>query len=377
MPPASGRVLQVNRSGQPGSYATLAQVAAASVDGDTIEIAGGTYRGAEAFAVFTRNNLRLIGKPAADGTPVTLDAAGQTIGNGKAIWVVQGTNVTIENIAFVNAKVRDRNGAGIRQEGTNLWVRNARFANNENGILGSPNPLSTVRIENSVFADNGYGDGYSHNIYVNQIHRLEVTGSVFQGAKVGHQLKSRARQSSVSYSTFADLEAGTASYELDFPNGGDVTLVGNVVQKGPAAQNNANITVGVEGNCWPTNRLTMTHNSVANDMATGRMVWVDGAVSPIIANANVWIGRAPWLSGYAESSVQQSANLRLDYAGFAAGAIGRADLRLSSTQATATLAPNPQVTHEVAYGADGRPTAATRPLDAQGLRMSGALQSRP
>ena len=55
---------------------------------------------------------------------------------GKAIWVIAGDDVTVENITFSGARVPDQNGAGIRAEGKNLTVRNSRFYDNENGILG-------------------------------------------------------------------------------------------------------------------------------------------------------------------------------------------------------------------------------------------------
>jgi len=44
---------------------------------------------------------------------------------------------------------------------------------NEEGILAGHNRSSRILVEYTEFADNGYGDGLSHNIYVN--HAREFT----------------------------------------------------------------------------------------------------------------------------------------------------------------------------------------------------------
>ncbi len=58
---------------------------------------------------------------------------------GKGIFVIKGGNVTIENLGFFGARVRDRNGAGIRLERGRLKVVRCVFEGNENGILTSNN----------------------------------------------------------------------------------------------------------------------------------------------------------------------------------------------------------------------------------------------
>ena len=68
---------------------------------------------------------------------------------GKAIWVIAGDDVTVENITFSGARVPDQNGAGIRAEGKNLTVRSSRFYDNENGILAARSG-STILIQGSL-----------------------------------------------------------------------------------------------------------------------------------------------------------------------------------------------------------------------------------
>jgi hypothetical protein len=91
---------------------------------------------------------------------------------------------------------------------------------NENGILTGNQADTVLEIEDSEFGYNGANDGYSHNLYVGSIARLSVTGSYFHHAAIGHLLKSRAAINYVTYNRLTDEVDGTASYELELPNGG-------------------------------------------------------------------------------------------------------------------------------------------------------------
>ena len=114
---ASADTLQVG----PGkTYSLPSQAATAANDGDVIEIDAGDYSGDVAF--WTQNSLTIRGV----GGRAHLAAAGNHAG-GKAIWVIQGDDTVIESIEFSDAVVPDDNGAGIRQEGTNLTVRDCYF----------------------------------------------------------------------------------------------------------------------------------------------------------------------------------------------------------------------------------------------------------
>src|SRR4029077_12282840 len=125
------------------------------------------------------------------------------------------------------------NGAGIRHEAGNLTVSNCTFSNNQDGILVNPISGATVTINQSTFSGNGAGDGYSHGIYVNQVDQFTVSGSTFNGTKVGHDIKSRALSTTVTHTTLDDGVNGTASYAVDLPNGGVAVLDSITVNKGP------------------------------------------------------------------------------------------------------------------------------------------------
>ena len=90
-------------------YAKPCAAIAAATDGDTIEIdASGGYDGD--VCAIAKNRLTLRG---VNGRP-KIDAAGKNYG-GKGIWVISGSDTTVENIEFSGAVVPDKNGAGIRQ----------------------------------------------------------------------------------------------------------------------------------------------------------------------------------------------------------------------------------------------------------------------
>ena len=161
-------------------FATIRAAAAAAQNGDTIQISAGDYVGD--VATWRASGLTICGM----GGRARLLANGVNE-SGKGIWVIQGRDTTIVNVEFRDAKVPDQNGAGIRQEGDNLTLRNTAFFDNENGILTDSSATSTITIESSEFARNGFGDGYTHNIYVGQVGKLVVRWSWFHEAKITDQ----------------------------------------------------------------------------------------------------------------------------------------------------------------------------------------------
>ena len=236
---------------------TLNRAAQIARDGDTIEVDPGDYLGDT--AVWTQTNLIIRGT---EGAP-RLVADGQSA-EGKAIFVIRGSNVTIENLGFFGARVPDQNGAGVRLERGRLSVVRCAFEGNEDGILTSNDPGVELQVVDSTFLNNGAGDGYSHHLYAGSIAMLEVRGSYFGPARTGHLLKSRAKATSVSYSRLTG-ESGSSSYEIDIPNGGDFKAVGNLVQQGEQTENAAMISYGAEGYRWQVNRAQVTFNTLVND----------------------------------------------------------------------------------------------------------------
>jgi hypothetical protein len=282
---AQAATLQVG----PGkTFATPCAAIAAASAGDTIQIdPSGNYAGD--VCAWSTNNLHILGT---GSSRVVIDANGRN-SQGKGTWVINGADGTIiENIEFKNASVPDRNGAGIRIDGGSLTVRNCYFHDNQNGILAGGGS-GTMLVEFSEFFHNGAGDGFSHNIYVGNYAKFIFRYNYSHGSVIGHLFKSRAAANDVYYNRLSDEATGTASYEIDIPNGGKSYIVGNLIEKGPNAQNSALLSYQGEGASSgnPNHELFIINNTMVNDLGHGTFVSVDGSVTtPVVIKNNIFQG---------------------------------------------------------------------------------------
>lgn len=269
------------------------------MSGDVVVISAGNYVGD--VATWRQNNLTICG----GGGRARLFANGVNEG-GKGIWVIAGSNVVVDSVEFHNAAVPDLNGAGIRGDGSNLTVINSGFYGNQNGILGPDG--GDLTIQRSEFANNGHGDGYSHNIYVAAISKVTVTDSVFRQARIGHNFKSRARETRIENSYFMDGPTGTASYQIDTPDGGVVFLRGNLIQKGPNADNSISVAYGAESlSAGTTHTLTMIHNTLVSTRDGGIFVNANGGTASVTLRANLFAGNGTTkITGVAASKIAES-----------------------------------------------------------------------
>ncbi len=275
------------------TYTSPSKVMALVADGDTVAIDAGFYSGD--VGAWTKDNLYIY---CLNGM-AHLDANGKNA-NGKAIWVIVGNNTTIENIEFSGATVPDHNGAGIRQEGTGLTVRHCYFHDNEDGILAGDNQNSDIIIERSEFSHNGYGDGYSHNMYINHVRSFMLKFCYTHHAKVGHNVKSRAYNSYILYNRIMDEADGTSSYLIDLPNGGNAIVLGNTMMKGPLAQNRILVNYGAEGLSNPTNELYVINNTMIADHASTTFVNVKSGTTIAKVINNIFAGAGTAIAGSAD-----------------------------------------------------------------------------
>jgi hypothetical protein len=125
--------------------------------------------------------------------------------------------------------------------------------------------------------------------------RLSVRGSRFQQGFRGHLIKSRARESSILYNLIVDGVGGSASYELEFPNGGLAWVIGNVIGQSATSDNPDLISYAAEGQRWPDNALYLAHNTLIDDRPDGRFlrVWTERmpAGTEVWAINNLLVGR--------------------------------------------------------------------------------------
>lgn len=231
---------------------------AAAQDGDKIAISPGQYFDC---AVVKANKVTIEGM----GAPEQVVMTDKTC-EGKALLVTRGNDITVRNLTLQRARVPDENGAGIRAEGRNLTIERVRFINNQNGILSGIGGGSMI-IRDSLFEKNGFcGGACSHGVYIAGVDLLRIERTRFFDTKRAHHIKSRAPRTEVLNCDIEDGPEGTASYEIEIPNGGSLVARGNNIEKGPKAENHtAAIMIGSEGVTQPTPEIVIENNTFRND----------------------------------------------------------------------------------------------------------------
>lgn len=359
--PAAGRTRLVRRGD------ALHEAVAAAGDGDTLELEAGDHHGQA--AVITQHRLTLRGA----GGPAVLHADGAHA-EGKALLVVRGGQVLIEQLGFRGARVPDGNGAGIRFERGTLTLRRCSFHDNEMGLLSSDTPDAELVIEDCDFGSAPHHEGALHHLlYVGTMRSLQLSGSRFSGGWRGHLVKSRAARNLILCNQLVDGDAGEASYELDLPNAGLAWVLGNVIAQGPRPQNLALLAYGAERPLHADSALYVAHNSFVNEAAQPAAFvrhWPERlpAGTPVVTRNNLLFGAALPGSGGSRDDGNRA---------FALGDLDRAALP--------RVQPRPGPPPEVGPAGDGRerPLAPThqirfplglRPLPARSRWRAGAFQ---
>ena len=199
------------------------QAARIVAPGDTVLIdpkPGGYYD----CAVWTVDNLTIEGVgPDVLVTDMTCE--------GKAIFVTRGRHITIRNLTFARARVRDWNGAGIRAEGADLRVEHVRFKDNESGILVADSPNSSVLIKDSLFVANGVCERNrcGGSVEVGKIAKLDVVNSQIISTNGGDDIRSSANQTNLIGDAITDSRRISTAYLVDLPDGGSLSMLNNTL----------------------------------------------------------------------------------------------------------------------------------------------------
>ena len=259
----AGAEQQVLRVGPTQQYTRPSQAARVARDGALVEIYPGEYEGD--VAVWRQNDLTLRGV----GERPHLRAGGRAA-EGKAIWVIKGDRVTVENVELSGARVPSRNGAAIRAEGAGLTIRTCRFHHNEMGLLTNPSPNSLVIIEDSEIdrntTDTERHGRLGHNIYITDARLFILRNSYVHGARTGHQVKTRARRNEIRDNRIEDGD-GWGSLLLDISDGGQAEVVNNHFQQSARAANRTAIGFAGEAvdRSSPAHALSVAGNSFVNE----------------------------------------------------------------------------------------------------------------
>jgi hypothetical protein len=250
--------------GQDGTeqFGTIASAVAAANPGDTIDVNAGTYND-DFLGIYQDLTLQAVGGPVVMTEDTSPDNGKAMVDEGGA-----GVNVTINGFDISGVSVGDGNGAAVRYEGGNLTLNQDYFHSNQEGLLAADDPNGTITINDSEFAPNGDGSGSTHNIYVNNLATLTVENSYIHDAVAGHDIKSRAETTIIQDNRIQDDTGGSASYEVDIPNGGNATITGNVIEKGPNAQNPFMIAYGEEGVTNAGTDVSISNNTFVDDFSS-------------------------------------------------------------------------------------------------------------
>jgi len=245
--------------------------------GATVQIPAGVY---DVTDLKVYKSLNLVG--AADGKTVLRSAEVTE----KGLLIPQaGVDLRVENLTFEGAHSWDRNGAGIRHEGGNLTVVNCAFIANEDGILATGSDFGTIVISKSRFIDNGFGDGYSHAIYIEKAEKLDVSDSRFEGTRIGHHVKSLASETIVRSSVLDDAH-GRASYAVDASKGGLLTITGNTIVQSKDSDNEAIVNYDVTRGGSPK-AIVISGNKIVNRYDGGVFLRNDTKTAPTMAGNTI------------------------------------------------------------------------------------------
>ncbi len=283
---AQARTLEVGKGKE---FSMPSAAIAVAHDGDHVEIQPGEYFDC---AVVLPNDLVIEGV----GDPASVVMTDKTC-QGKALLVTDGQRITIRNMTLTRARVPDNNGAAIRAEGHDLTLEHLRIINNQDGIL-SGTAGGTITIRDSLFDHNGVCRGAcSHGVYVGNLDLLKIERTTFTNTMEGHHIKSRALRTEVTGCSIQDGPDGTASYEIEIPNGGSLVARNNTIEKGPKAQNHATIVIGAEGVTQPTKELTIENNTFRNDGDFQALFVRNITATPAILKGNHFTGSVTPLEG--------------------------------------------------------------------------------
>ncbi len=263
---ATARTLSV---GPDQPFLVPSAAARAAQDGDTVLIDPGEYYDC---AVWTQNHLVIAG--ARPGVVIT-----DTTCQGKALFVVTGDNTIIHDLTLARARVPDRNGAGIREEGQGLTLRRVQFVDNQVGLLAGSPGAGEITISNCRFEGGGIGgERPTFAVLVNAISLLRIEGSTFKYVG-GGQISTSAARTELSGN---QIETGS----------GEEPAVGTLSTGGHLVMEDNNLSIGPHSPRW--NAAVLVTGQDAPELQRNRLLNGTGRPATLLL---AWTTDYPLLEG--------------------------------------------------------------------------------
>ena len=253
---ATGHILTVGAHGQ---FQSLAAALTASQDGDTIQVAAGTY-----LNDFGQVNQKVIIEGVGGIARFTQD---RSVYGQRGLLMVN-TDATLKNLEFSGG-----HGGGNSHEGGvlitngNTTIVNSRFIDNDTGILAFNNAHTTVSVFGSEIGANGNYDKGTHNLTIGAIASFTLKDSYVHGALTGHEISDRAYNTVIEGNRILDGANAEASFGIGLGQGGNAIIRDNVIEKGPQAANGVSLLVGGEGLLYDNTNVQISGNTLVSNLA--------------------------------------------------------------------------------------------------------------
>ena len=282
---ASGHILTV---GATGEFKTLQSAVAASQDGDTIELAAGTY--VNDFGVINHKVI-IEGVGGIARLVQSNDLVQQT-----GILVINN-DVTLKNLEITGTSSYGGYAAGVLIHSGNVTIDNTEIDHNEIGITAVANAATTLSIYNSEIDNNSNVNRGTNGIQINAIESLTIQGSYIHGAQSGHELADAAFNTDIENTRIIDGATTTSSFLIDLGEGGNATIVNDTLVKGPDSTNGILVHVGGEGTTYGNSSVNVSNDTLVTQLANINHPYTyfiagdsSQALAPITANNDVFVG---------------------------------------------------------------------------------------
>ena len=264
--PSSSKPFYVLETGV--GYDSIAGAVDGAAAGQTIVGVPGTYVGDN---ITIKRNLTL--KSSVVGVKVVIDASTVPQTGQAGIFQINGVSVTFEDFEITGNKQEYGYAAGVTtvNPSGSVTLRRCKIHECSNGVLGGNQDDSTVwLLENCEFANNGSNTGLQHQLYLGHHPSVTLRGCWVHNTKNatdyvaqygagnewreswGHLVKSRSKALTIQGCRLTmerQSVRGGANRCIDYSNGGDLTVYGNLIEY-RTGQNNGQgqaISWGIEG----------------------------------------------------------------------------------------------------------------------------------